>query len=187
MTIPRPARAPRVNLRPPQEGDREAFVAALEASQTLHDPWLDPPDPPAWFDRLVARNGSMTDRSFLVVRLHDEVLVGVYNLSQIVYGPLCSAYLGYYALAPHEGNGYMREGLGLLLWQAFGSVGLHRIEANIQPGNTASIALVRGAGFRREGFSPRYLRIREGWRDHERWAITLEDLPEGFASAAPTA
>ena len=70
----------------------------------------------------------------------------------------------------------MREGLALLLKHAFGPLGLHRVEANIQPGNTASIALVKGAGFRLEGFSPRYLKVAGRWRDHERWAITVEDL-----------
>lgn len=185
MTEARELRVPRVTLRPPRADDRGPFIEALRASESLHASWLDPADPPAWFDRLLSRSGSGTDRSYLVVRLRDDALVGVYNLSQIVYGPLCSAYLGYYALAPHAGKGYMREGLTLLLAQAFGTLGLHRVEANIQPGNEASLALVRGAGFRREGFSPGYLRIRDAWRDHERWAVTVDDLRDRSVPAHP--
>ena len=68
----------------------------------------------------------------------------------------------------------MTEGLGVVLERAFTDLGLHRVEANIQPGNIASLALVRRCGFEREGFSPGYLKIGGRWRDHERWAIRLE-------------
>lgn len=70
---------------------------------------------------------------------------------------------------------YMTEALALVLRQAFGPLRLHRVEADIQPGNRASIALVRRAGFRREGLSRRYLKIGGRWRDHERWALTVEE------------
>ena len=75
----------------------------------------------------------------------------------------------------YANQGYMREGIELVLREAFLNLRLHRIEANIQPGNHASIALARGAGFSREGFSPRYLKIGGRWRDHERWAILADD------------
>ena len=69
----------------------------------------------------------------------------------------------------------MSAGLALVLDQAFTTLGLHRIEANIQPENEASLALVRGLGFRKEGFSLAYLKIGGEWRDHERWAILAEE------------
>ncbi len=51
---------------------------------------------------------------------------------------------------------------------------LHRVEANIQPGNAPSIALVKRLGFELEGMSPRYLKIGGRWRDHERYALRAE-------------
>ena len=69
----------------------------------------------------------------------------------------------------------MQEGLELVLRHAFGSIGSIGCRANIQPENVRSVALVRSAGFRREGLSLRYQKIGGRWRDHERWAITVED------------
>ena len=88
---------------------------------------------------------------------------------------LSEPYLGYAVGKPFANQGYMRDGLELVLRHAFVSLRLHRVEANIQPTNATSIALARGAGFRREGFSPRYLKIGGRWRDHERWAVLAEE------------
>ena len=166
---------PRVLLRPPAEADRDEFIERLLASGQLHDPWLEPGDPAPWFERLLTRNRSETDRSLLVCDAGDGSIVGVMNLSQIVMGPFRSAFLGYYAFEPFAGQGYMRAAMPLLLRYAFEDLGLHRVQANVQPANEASIALVRGAGFRREGFSPRYLFIRGAWRDHEQWVKLADD------------
>jgi ribosomal-protein-alanine N-acetyltransferase len=70
----------------------------------------------------------------------------------------------------------MLEGLGLVLRHAFGTLGLHRVEANVQPDNARSIALVEGLGFRREGYSPRYLKIGNRWRDHVRFAMLADEF-----------
>ena len=100
-----------------------------------------------------------------------EEIVGVVNISNTVMGAFRSAYLGYYAFAGFSRQGLMREGLRAVVKHAFGTLKLHRLEANIQPTNIASIALVRSVGFKLEGYSPRYLKIFGRWRDHERWAI----------------
>jgi ribosomal-protein-alanine N-acetyltransferase len=69
----------------------------------------------------------------------------------------------------------MREAVGLVVTHAFHDLGLHRVEANIQPANQPSRALVQSLGFRQEGFSPRYLKINGEWRDHERWAVLADE------------
>jgi len=166
-------RGPRVALRVFAPGDREAFVAGVATSADLHGAFVSPARDRAAYDAYIARRGA----SFVplgVFRNEDGSLVGVFNISQIVLGLFCSAYLGFYAFAPYARQGYMREGLELVLHLAFEHVGLHRLEANIQPGNTNSIALIRRVGFQREGYSPGYLFIAGAWRDHERWAIRRE-------------
>ena len=103
-------------------------------------------------------------------------IAGVFTISQIVRGAFQSAYLGYYAHEPPRRPGLMREAMEQIarprVRPARRCTG---IEANIQPGNAPSIALARGAGFRLEGFSPRYLLIGGQWRDHERYAITADE------------
>ena len=115
----------------------------------------------------------------LVRRIDDDAILGAIEISQVVRGAFRSAYLGYQVGAPYARQGYMTEALGLALAYAFGPVGLHRVEANIQPANVPSIALVRRLGFTREGYSRRYLKICGRWRDHERWALLVEDWRAG--------
>jgi ribosomal-protein-alanine N-acetyltransferase len=177
----RPARAievgRRVYLRAPTLRDREELTRLVRASRRSLRPWVDPPAGPAAFATYVRRVRRPSERGFLVCRREDDAIAGVVNVSQIFLGNFRSAYLGFYAGAPFAGRGHMREGLELVLRHCFRRLGLHRLEANIQPGNMKSRRLARRAGFRREGFSPRYLKIAGRWRDHERWAITAEDLP----------
>ena len=165
----RPAR--RIVLREPGAADAEAFVAAARASRRLHRPWITAPLTPEAYATWLQRVAGLDRRTVLVRDAASGGLAGVIALSQIVRGPFQSAYLGYFAFAPLAGRGYMSAGLAAVVREAFGPMKLHRLEANIQPGNTASIALVRRLGFRLEGFSPRYLKIGGRWRDHERWAI----------------
>ncbi len=168
-------RGGRVHLHAPPARDRDEFLEAVARSRRLHGRWVAPPaDPEAFSDHL--RRVRRDDSAGLLVRRNDDGdLAGALTLSQIFLGPFRSAYLGYYAFDPHQGQGLMSEALDLTLRHAFGALRLHRVEANVQPDNTASIALVRRAGLRLEGFSPRYLKVAGRWRDHERWAITVED------------
>ncbi|HEY7140690.1 MAG TPA: GNAT family protein [Methylomirabilota bacterium] len=164
---------PRVFLRPPGPRDARGLAGLARASRRLHHPWVYPPTTTPAVTRWLGAAGPTRHR-LLVCRRSDGAILGVVNVSEIVRAALQSAYLGYYAFGPHAGHGYMAEGLALVLRFAFRHLRLHRLEANIQPANRSSRRLVRRLGFRKEGFSPRYLKVGGRWRDHERWAIVRE-------------
>ena len=171
-----PPEGARVALRVLERADREPFLALARESRELHRPWTYPPERSDQFDDLYSRSRRDDFACLLACLADDErAIVGVFTISQIVRGAFQSAYLGYYANQRHAGQGLMREAMEQVLDHAFGPLALHRLEANIQPGNQPSIALARGAGFRLEGFSPRYLLIGGQWRDHERFAITADE------------
>jgi ribosomal-protein-alanine N-acetyltransferase len=175
----------RVFLRAPERGDRDEFISLMRASRAFHRPWATAPTDDDRFATYLADSRRSDFEAMLACRHSDLAIVGFFNLSQISRGSLQSAYLGYAVGKPYAGQGYMREGIQLVLQHAFLNLGLHRVEANIQPGNRASIALARGAGFRREGFSPRYLKIGGRWRDHERWAILADEWKARAGAALP--
>ena len=168
----------RVMLLPAARRDRADFVAAMRSSADLHQPWISPPLDDDAFDAVLERARGESFEFLLVRRRSDGAIAGYFDVSQIIRGPLQSAFLGYGGVAALSGQGYMSEGLRLLLRYAFLDLRLHRIEANIQPGNERSLALARRAGFVREGFSERYLKIGGRWCDHERWAIRIEQWQE---------
>ena len=115
----------------------------------------------------------MRSTTFFVFMRED--LVGVVTVSEIVRGQFQNAYLGYYVFESFRRRGLMTAAVALVVTKAFRKLRLHRVEANIQPANVASIRLVRRLGFRKEGLSRRYLKINGKWRDHERWAVTREE------------
>jgi ribosomal-protein-alanine N-acetyltransferase len=161
----------KILLEPLRPGDQAEFLAAVAASKQLHRPWVSPPASSELFQAFAMRMQGPVNLGFMVRRASTRQLVGFISVTNIVRGVFQSAYLGYYAFAGHERQGLMSLALRQLIKKAFSELHLHRLEANIQPENLASIALVRISGFAREGYSERYLKIRGRWRDHERWAI----------------
>ena len=178
----------RVFARTPTSRDRPSIVAMNRASRALHRGWVRPPTDSAAFGRWMSRCRRPNVRCLLICRLADGAIVGIFTLGEIVRGMFHSAYLGYYAAQPYVRQGYMGEGMQLVLRHAFITMKLHRVEANVQPENVASIALVKRSGFRLEGFSPRYLKVAGRWRDHQRWAILIDDwrrLPQRRRAPSP--
>ena len=165
----------RIFLRSPEQKDQVEYLALNRRSASFNRGLASPPTQPEQFAAFLERCRVDTTVCLFICRRIDGALLGSINLSQIFRGGFQSAYLGYHIGAEFAGQGYMSEAIALALRYAFVKLKLHRVEANIQPDNVASIALVKRAGFVKEGFSRRYLKICGRWRDHERWAILAED------------
>jgi ribosomal-protein-alanine N-acetyltransferase len=172
-----------VVLAHPAPADADEFIAAAIESAPLHGSWVSAPDTGERFTAFLNRAAREDQASYLIRHAACGGLVGYVNINNIVRGALRSGHLGYAAFRSHAGRGLMTKGLAAVVTDAFTSLGLHRLEANIQPDNAPSLNLVRRLGFRREGFSPRYLLIDGQWRDHERWAVLAERWAAGKAQS----
>jgi [ribosomal protein S5]-alanine N-acetyltransferase len=169
------AEGDRVYLFEPQRDCAEDFLAMTNASQTFHHPWVFPALDQRRYRGYLDRLADGRAFGFFLGRLEDDAFLGVVNINDVIFGGLRSGTLGYYLGGDYARAGYMSEGLSMVLDRAFTDLKLHRIEANVQPGNAASLALIGRLGFRKEGFSPSFLQIDGVWRDHERWAILAEE------------
>ena len=161
----------RVTISRLAQTDCAEFIAAAAASRQLHGSWVSPPQTEAAFRARLRNKRPPANFLFAIRRRDNGTLVGYADITNVVRGNFLSGYVSYHVFRGQERQGLMTEGLKSVVRHAFRELGLHRLEANIQPGNVASIALARACGFCREGFSPRYLKIRGRWRDHERWTL----------------
>ncbi len=162
-------------LRRPSLRDMGDFLEHVAASRAAHRPWVEPPGNPDDFAAWVRRCRRPDYEGVLICVADSGHIAGAAHLGEICRGGFQNAQLGYYAFRTTSGRGHMTQGVRLILKHAFTTLALHRVEANIQPGNAQSIALAERCGFRQEGFSPRYLKVSGRWRDHLRYAITVEE------------
>lgn len=165
----------RVRLVRPSKKYAAEYLSAIERSRKLYRNLMTPVVTEPGFEKLVNHARSPQCSNHFVVLKETSELVGAINIENIAGGFFQSATLGYYAFLPHAGKGLMREGLIQAVDHGFRALKLHRLEANIQPMNRRSIDLVASLGFELEGMSPRFLKICGRWRDHERWALRVED------------
>jgi [ribosomal protein S5]-alanine N-acetyltransferase len=170
----------RVALRRITADDEEEFTQLARASIKLHRPWIFLPEDAAEFANYLGHYESGEAESTVICVRESGAIAGFVTINDVVRGPYQRATVGYGAFAPSAGRGYMSEGFGLVFRFAFGELGLHRLEADIQPGNVASLSFAEKIGFRREGLSPAFICIDGAWKDHERWAVTSDMvMPRG--------
>lgn len=163
-----------LSLRHPRWADFEAWSDLRRENKDWLSPWE-----PGWSEGNINR---LTYRSqlsrfkklvqngqaypFHVFYGSDETFVGACNLTHIERGSGQSARLGYWIGQKHARNGFARASIGAVSKFGFETLGLHRIEAAVQPENLASITVLESQSFQNEGTARGYLKINKQWRDH---------------------
>ena len=176
-------------------GDVKLRVAKMRDSKQLEKlilgnrPWLLPweatnPEAPNSFDVRGQLRGllrQLDDQSGMpfVIEVQGRVQ-GQLNVANVMYGSVSSAVLGYWVSPEVAGKGVMPISVALVTDYLMDQVGLHRVEINVRPENTASLRVIQKLGFRYEGLKQRYIHINGDWRDHYVFAITKEELPAGL-------
>jgi [ribosomal protein S5]-alanine N-acetyltransferase len=173
-----------IYLRRLQVADAEALLELLVRDRPFLDQW-EPTRPEGFYTlathkrRLAKLQDAKDIVDFGIFLAAGDELVGRIQLSGISRGPFENAYLGYFVSERHNGRGYATEAVRQAVGAAFGELGLHRVQAAVMPRNLASVRVLEKAGFREEGFAPRYLQIAGTWEDHKLFAVTVEEWPVG--------
>lgn len=175
-----------VVLRPLRRKDGPEWLRLRSANAGWLEPWeaTSPGERPAvstfgdYLRALSTQARAGTTLPFAVEL--DGALVGQLTVSQIVYGSLCSASIGYWVSRDVAGRGVIPTAVAMAGDYCLAVLGLHRVEINIRPENGPSLRVVEKLGFRDEGVRERYLHIQGRWRDHRTFALTAEDVPDGL-------
>ena len=191
LDVPWPVRLTErdLQLRPLRLRDGRRWRALRSRNASWLEPWeatLPYPDPgtPTTYGAMVrqANREARAGRAMPFGVVVDEELVGQLTVGAIALSSLRSCTIGYWIDQGHAGRGLMTRAVALVGDYCFLQLRLHRIEINIRPENTASLAVVHKLGFRKEGTRERYLHIDGGWRDHWSFALTAEERPDGLRS-----
>ena len=165
--------------------DARALDTALGSNRAWLEPWeaTTPLIRPGTLDTKSSIRGLLKaakeGTALPLVLFHDHEVVGQLNVSQITYGSLSSATLGYWVVEKVAGRGITPVAVAMATDYLFVEKGLHRMEVCIRPENTASLRVVEKLGFRYEGFRRRYIHIDGKWADHFCFALVVEEVPTG--------
>lgn len=160
LTSPALIDSPRLTVRLVTEADLPALLAVNgDPGVTRFLPyatWTTLPDAETWYRRMMEMQDTGSALQFVVALKPAGTAIGTCLLFRHDEGS-ARAELGYVLGSAHQGAGYMHEALTALINAAFGSMGLRRLEAEVDPRNTASVQLLKRLGFVREGL------LREKW------------------------
>jgi [ribosomal protein S5]-alanine N-acetyltransferase len=184
MTLPQRLAGERIALRAFAPGDVSELTALRVRNREFLGPW-EPRRSEGFFTEAGQRAEIERDRhewaadrtyAFAIVERDGGAMRGRIALANVVRGAWENATLGYFVDQAVGSRGYATEAVSLALDFAFGPCRLHRVQAAVMPKNARSRRVLEKNGFRHEGFSPRYLRLDGDWRDHDLFAITVEEL-----------
>ena len=160
LTPPGALASARLSIRLVEQADIAGLLAVNgDDAVTKHLPypsWQSLADGQAWFERMRTLAATGTALQFVMADRATGAIVGSCLLFRFEEGS-ARAELGYVLGRAHWGLGLMHEALTALLGHAFGPMGLRRIEAEVNPANTASVKLLRQLGFTHEGL------LRQRW------------------------
>ncbi|WP_422115979.1 GNAT family N-acetyltransferase [Brachybacterium sp. UNK5269] len=172
---PSPVRPDQVTLRLLAPADAPALLALelrnraqlLRGAPQREQEWFTEAGQHAAIAHAVAERE--TGRSLpMAIWLEDggtEQLVGRLTLAGITRGAFESASLGYWVDHPLTGRGIATHAVRAAIAVAFGGLGLHRLQAEVQVGNDASVRVLERCGFVEYGLAPDYLRLGGDWAD----------------------
>lgn len=183
----RQLRSTRLLLQPPHPRLSTAVCAYFKRNRAHLEPWS-PSVRPVFYttafhdEKIQLELLQMQEKrlvKFWLFKRSDPELsrpIGHVSVSNLVWGAFRSGFLGYSLDQTETSQGYTTEAIAASIAFLFGELRLHRIEANIMPGNKASLRVVQKLGFECEGLSPKYLKINGVWEDHLHYVIRNREL-----------
>ncbi len=176
----------RLVLRTLSKDERHLLMDYFQRNKTFLTPW-EPKRDESYFkaenvDQMLENefknNEAKAFLSLYIFKKDCEEIIGNVTLSNIVYGPFLSGFIGYKLDYREERQGFMTEALNKMIEIAFEEYRLHRLEANIMPRNIGSIKVVEKLKFEKVGLNKSYLKINDKWEDHLTYVL-LNDALEG--------
>ena len=177
-----PLRTPRLDLRPFEVGDLDAYLGYRgreDVARYLLGPPLDRASGASELQKAIAatsleREGDHLDLA-MVRRDVGELIGDVLLMYRSVEH--ATAELGFSVHPDHHGQGLAREAASEMLRVAFEDFGLHRVFGRCDARNDASAGLMRRLGMRPEAHFVRNERIKGEWVDELVFALLREEWP----------
>lgn len=160
-----------ISIAPVAPSDHDELLAFELRNRRFFETWVNP-RPPSYYGPdgvskaiRAAQLDAEQDRGYQYLVRENGLLVGRINLTQILRVGYQSASLGYRIGQDHNGRGIAQAAVKLALAEAFGRLGLWRVEATCRPENPASKRVLEASGFQQFGHAKRCFQLGGQWFD----------------------